>query len=143
MFLGESTYKVDEKGRVPIPPKFRDELQKGMVLTQGVDPCLCIYPLSEFEKVRAGISAQPGNAMGRRLKRFVFAKAIEARIDRIGRVPIPEWLRKYAGITDTAIIIGQNLYAEIWSPENWQVESDGIEKDAWQIAEIVESQKTG
>jgi len=143
MFLGEFPYKVDEKGRVPLPPKFRNELQKGMVLTQGVDPCLCIYPLSEFEKVRAGISAQPGNAKGRRYKRFVFAKALEAKMDRMGRVPIPEWLRKYAGITDTAVIIGQDLYAEIWSPEKWQAEGECFEEEAWQIAESVESQKNG
>lgn len=143
MFLGESTYKVDEKGRVPLPPKFRDDLQKGLVLVRWVDPCLRIYPLSEWEKVKSKISALPGTAKNRDYKRFIFSKAYEIKMDGMGRVAIPPLLRQYAEIGDTVVIIGQDIYAEMWSPEKWQAESESLEGQAWQITEIIESEHPG
>ncbi len=139
MFLGESTKKIDEKGRVPLPPRFRGELKEGMVLNRGVDQCIRIYPLSEWEKEKSKVSALPSNHRGRAYRRFIFAGAFNAEMDRIGRVPIPQLLRQYAGIKDDVVVTGQDVFIELWAPELWQSETKSFEDEAWQIAESLES----
>ena len=140
-FLGESTYKVDEKGRVPIPPKFRGELQKGMVLSRGIEKCIRIFPLTEWEKEKAKVSVLPNNDKGRAFKRFFFGGAYEEKMDRLGRIPLPPVLRQYAQIGDTVVISGTDSFLELWNAEKWQAENVRNEEDIWQTAEILASQQ--
>ena len=139
MFLGEFEYKIDEKGRVPIPPKFRRELKDGVVLTTGVEKCITAYPLSEWKKLAATLttgSVTPSKL--RRLNRAIFATAFSLNIDGQGRIALPIPLREYAGIEDEVVIAGANAYLELWNKEQWESEKAVSQEQAWQIIESLE-----
>jgi len=139
MFLGEFEYKIDEKGRVPIPPKFRRELKDGVVLTTGVEKCITAYPLSEWKKLAATLttgSVTPSKL--RRLNRAIFATAFSLNIDGQGRIALPIPLREYAGIEDEVVIAGANTYLELWNKEQWESEKAVSQEQAWQIIESLE-----
>ncbi len=139
MFLGEFEYKIDEKGRMPTPPKFRKELKAGVVLTPGVEKCILVYPLSEWEKLAATLttgSITPSKL--RRLNRAVFATAYSLQIDNQGRIALPVPLREYAGIQSEVVIIGANTYLELWNKGQWESEKVISQKQAWQIIESLE-----
>jgi len=139
MFFGEYNYKLDEKGRVPIPPRFRRELKDGVVLTPGVEKCINVYTLSEWKKLAAtltGGSLTP-NKM-RRLTRAIFATAFSVNIDGQGRIALPIPLREYTEIVDDVVISGANTYLEIWNQVLWEEEKVISQEQAWQIIESLE-----
>ena len=139
MFLGEFEYKIDEKGRVPIPPRFRGQLKDGVVLTPGVERCLVAYPLPEWKKLAATLttgSVTPSKL--RRLNRAIFATAFTLIIDGQGRIALPVPLRGYAEIEDEVIIAGANNYLELWNKEQWESEKAISQEQAWQIIESLE-----
>ncbi len=139
MFLGEFEYKIDEKGRVPVPPKFRNEIKEGLVLTPGIEKCIIAYALPEWKKLAATLttgSVTPSKL--RRLNRAIFATAFSLKIDGQGRVALPIPLRQYAGIEDEAIIAGANTYFELWNKEEWESEKAISQEQAWQIIESLE-----
>lgn len=139
MFLGTYEYKIDEKGRTPLPPRFRDELRQGMVMTQGLEKCITVYSLEEWQTISDKMAAQStSRSKARRITRFTFATAFMAELDAQGRVALPATLRQYAGIDDVAVIAGVNTHFELWSKENWEAESDLMENEAWQISEGIE-----
>jgi len=139
MFLGTYEYKIDEKGRTPLPPRFRDDLRQGMVMTQGLEKCITVYSLEEWQSISDKMAAQSVNrSKARRISRFTFATAFMAELDAQGRVAIPTPLRKYAVIDDVAVVAGVNTHFEIWSRENWEAESGLMENEAWQISEGIE-----
>ena len=139
MFLGEFEYKIDEKGRVPIPPKFRRELKEGVVLMPGVETCINIYPVSEWKKVSATLtSGTIAPSKLRRLNRAVFATAFSLNIDGQGRIALPVPLRVYAEIEDEVVIAGANTYLELWNKEQWEAEKTISQEQAWQIIESLE-----
>lgn len=140
MFYGEFEYKTDEKGRVPIPPKFRPELEQGLIVTPGPEECIAIYPLSEWEKLASGFSANGSleSSKLRRLKRALFATAFNLQIDGQGRIALPAPLRKHAGIESGVAVVGVNNYIEIWSKEHWEEEKAESQQQAWQIIESLE-----
>ena len=110
MFFGEFEYKIDEKGRMPVPPRFRKELKDGVVLTPGAEKCINAYTLSEWKKLATtltGSSLAPNNKM-RRLNRAFFATAFNVNIDGQGRVALPIPLREHAEIMDEVVIVGAN-----------------------------------
>ncbi len=139
MFLGEYEYKIDPKGRVPLPSKFREELRHGMVMAQGLEKCITIYPLPEWQKMseKRAISLHT-RSKARRMSRFTFATAFSIELDAQGRVALPLPLRQYAEIGDGVVIAGINNYIEIWSKENWGVEINLMQSQAWQISESTE-----
>ena len=138
-FVGEFEHKVDAKGRVPIPSKFRAELKEGVVLTPGVEKCIVLHPLSEWEKVAAALTTGTiTSSKLRRLNRAIFATAFNLNLDGQGRIPLPSPLRDYAGIGDTAIIAGANTYLELWNKEQWEAEKALSQEQAWQIIESLE-----
>ena len=139
MFLGEYEYKIDPKGRVPLPSKFREELRHGMVMAQGLEKCITIYPLPEWQKMseKRAISLHT-RSKARRMSRFTFATAFSVELDAQGRVALPLPLRQYAEIGDVVVIAGINDYIEIWSKENWGVERNLMQGQAWQISESTE-----
>ena len=140
MFFGEFEYKIDEKGRVPIPPKFRRELKDGVILTQGVENCVIAYPYLEWKKMAATLTTgSVTRSKLRKLNRALFAAAYSLHIDGQGRIPLPAPLRDYAGIEDELIIAGANNYFELWHPGRWEEEKAISQEQAWQIIESLES----
>ena len=99
MFFGEYVYKIDEKSRVPIPPKFRNELRTGVVLTPGVETCITAYSLPEWQKLSASLTGGSiTRSKLRKLNRAIFATAFSLTLDGQGRIALPNQLREYAGI---------------------------------------------
>ena len=139
MFLGEFEYKIDDKGRVLIPPKFRKALREGLILTQGVEQCIIAYSLAEWNKRAAALTTGSlERSKLRRLNRAFFASAFSLNIDRQGRVAIPTPLREYAEIDDEVVIAGANTYLELWNREQWESEKATSQEQAWQIIESLE-----
>lgn len=140
MFFGEFEYKVDEKGRVPIPPKFRRELEKGIVLTPGMEKCITAYSLTEWGKLAKELTS--GSSINRnklrRLNRAIFGTAFSLNIDKQGRIALPAPLRTYAGIADELIIAGVNNALELWDKKQWEEEKALSQEQAWQIIESLE-----
>jgi MraZ protein len=137
MFFGEYSYKVDEKGRVPLPPKFRRELKDGMILAKGTgEKCIAIYSPAEWKRVSDSLAAKAVTpASLRKLNRAIFANAFSASFDGQGRITLPYSLREYAGIGDTAIVVGVNTCVELWSEDRWKAEKTSAEEQASQIIE--------
>jgi MraZ protein len=141
MFIGEFEYRMDEKGRIPIPPKFRtEELKKdGMVLCPGMEKCITLYPISEWRKVADSLtssSLMPSKI--RKLNRAIFSTAFNLELDGQGRIVIPPNLRLFAGIIDSVVVAGANFYIELWSKELWDAEKARAQEEAWQIIESME-----
>ncbi len=140
MFFGEFEYKIDEKGRVPIPPKFRQELKDGVVLITGIESCITAYPLSEWKKLADTLTGgSVTRSKLRKLNRALFASAFKLDIDGQGRVALPTPLREYAEIEDEVIIVGANNYFELWNKDQWLREKAISREQAWQIIESLES----
>jgi len=139
MFFGEFEYKIDEKGRVLIPPRFRRELREGVVLTPGVEKCINAYPPSEWKKVAATLTAGPiSPSKLRKLNRAIFATAFSLNLDGQGRIALPIPLREYAGIEDEVVIAGVNTYLELWNKKQWEEEKASSQEQAGQIIESLE-----
>jgi MraZ protein len=139
MFLGEFEYKIDEKGRVPLPPKYRRELKDGIVLMPGIESCVMLYPAAEWRKIAASLtpsSVTPSKL--RKLNRAVFATAFNLNLDGQGRIAIPATLRERAGIEEEVIIAGANTYLELWNKEQWEEEKTISQEQSWQIIESLE-----
>ena len=140
MFFGEFDYKIDDKGRVSLPPRFRNVLKDGVVLTPGVEKCITVYTLSEWKKLAAtltGSSVTPSKL--RRLSRAIFATAFNTQIDGQGRVALPAPLREHAEIMDEVVIAGANTYLEIWNKVHWEEERAISQEQSWQIIESLEN----
>jgi transcriptional regulator MraZ len=142
MFLGEYEYKVDNKGRVPLPPKFRPELMGELVLTKGLEKCIVIYPVDEWHKVADTLSAKalPSSKV-RTMNRAMFGTAFSLSLDGQGRIALPPVLRNGVGIGDKAFIVGANNCIEIWNPTLWETEKAAAEEQLWQIIESLEEQR--
>ena len=139
MFFGEFEYKIDQKGRVPIPPKFRRELKDGMILTPGIEICIVAYPLAEWKKIATSLtsgSVTPSKL--RKLNRALFATAFSTNIDGQGRIALPAPLREHAEIVDEVIVAGDNTYLELWNKVHWEEEKAVNQEQAWQIIESLE-----
>ena len=142
MFLGEYEYKVDNKGRLPLPPKFRQELMGELVLTKGLEKCIVIYTAEEWHKVADTLSAKalPSSKV-RTMSRAMFGTAFSLTLDGQGRVALPATLRSRVEIGDTAFVVGANNCIEIWNPALWKTEKVAAEEQLWQIIESLEEQR--
>jgi len=139
VFFGEFEYKIDEKGRMPLPPRFRRELRDGVVLMPGVEKCILAYTLAEWKKLATTLttgSFTPSKM--RRLNRAIFATAFMLNIDGQGRIALPIPLREYAEVVDEVVIAGANTYLEIWNKVLWEEEKAASQEQAWQIIESLE-----
>jgi MraZ protein len=136
MFLGEFVHTIDEKGRLTIPAKFRADLASGLVVTRGIDRCLAIYPLEEWERLAERVSALPmTDRRARAFRRLVFASASDAVPDKQGRMLIPPRLRAYASLDGDAVVTGLDTYIEVWNPDAWASERERVEGDDADIEE--------
>ncbi|MEY5003979.1 MAG: hypothetical protein RLZZ594_9 [Actinomycetota bacterium] len=120
MLLGTHAPKLDEKGRVILPAKFREELQGGLVVTRGQDRCLYVFSTAEFELVHDKIRQAPvTSAEARNYLRVFLSGASSEQPDKQGRITIPATLREYAELGKDLIVIGVGTRAEIWDAKAW------------------------
>jgi len=134
--MGEFQHTVDSKGRVIVPVKFREELGNVFVMTRGLDKCLFVYPIAEWEILEAKLKALPmTRADARSFVRFFFSGATECELDKQGRILIPTTLRGYAQLERDCVVLGVSNRVEIWSDTLWQSYAGKAEESFAEIAE--------
>ena len=138
MFLGTHEPKLDEKGRLILPAKFRDELAAGLVITKGQERCLYVFPQSEFATITETLRQAPVTQKAARdYSRVMFAGAHDEIPDRQGRVTIPQGLREYARLEKECVVIGANTRVEIWDFKSWNEYLADREKNFAEVSEEV------
>ena len=137
MFLGEFNHSIDDKGRLTLPAKFREQLAPGVVITRGLDGCLFVFTYEDWTKFTSQLREKLPftQKSARDLTRFFFAGASHVIPDRQGRILIPPFLREYAHLDTSAVIAGANTRLEVWSPARWQEIMQEVELNAEQVAE--------
>jgi MraZ protein len=121
VFLGTHSPRLDEKGRLFLPAKFRDELAEGVVITKGQERCLYVFPIAEFRRVTEAMSQAPVTQKTvRDYSRVFFASASDEVPDKQGRITVPPALREYAGLTRDCVVIGANTRVEVWDAAAWE-----------------------
>ena len=138
MFMGEYQHALDEKSRLIIPAKFREELGEIFIVTRGLDNCLFVYPKTEWEVLANKIKSLPmAQGDARAFVRLLLSGATECELDKQGRIVIPGNLREYAQIEKEVYIIGVSTRVEIWSKDNWEKYADHAMKSYADIAEKI------
>ncbi|MFD3687215.1 division/cell wall cluster transcriptional repressor MraZ [Nocardiopsis sp. NPDC058631] len=138
MFLGTHTPRLDEKGRLFLPAKYRDELSGGLVVTKGQERCLYVFPAEEFQRITDALASTPVTAKSvRDYSRVLFASASDETCDKQGRVTIPSKLREYAGLERECVVIGANTRLEIWDADAWSEYEAEQEQAFAQLSEEV------
>lgn len=134
--MGEYQHTLDNKGRMIVPVKFREELGTTFIMTRGLDKCLFVYPQSEWETLEAKLKALPmTRADARSFVRFFFSGATECELDKQGRILIPTTLRDYAQLERDSYVLGVSNRVEIWSQALWDSYSEQAEESFADIAE--------
>jgi len=136
VFIGEYTYSIDEKKRLAVPPKFRQQLKKGGVITRGLDNCLFLYSYDEWEKLARKLSEMPlSRADARGFSRIMLSGAMEVEFDNLGRILVPDYLKDYARLKKKVVVAGLYSRIEIWDEDEWKAYKEKTEKEAGNIAE--------
>ena len=136
MFLGEFHHTLDDKGRLSVPSGYRVALSKGAVVTRGLDRTLFLYPKEQWRSLAGKIAALPfSQADTRAFARLMLAGAIEVKLDKSGRIVIPEYLRIYANLSKKVVISGLYDRLEIWNEVSWNDYVKKAEKNSNDIAE--------
>jgi len=136
MLIGEYKHTIDSKKRLAIPSKFRKELGSRVVVTRGLDNCLFVFPLSHWSKLVKKLSELPiGQKDTRGFTRLMLAGASEITLDKLGRILVPDYLKKYADLKKNVIIAGLYNRLEIWSESKWDLFKQNNEKEVDNIAE--------
>jgi MraZ protein len=121
VFLGTHTPRLDDKGRLILPAKYREELSEGLVLTKGQERCLYVFPESEFGRITEALRTAPVTSKAvRDYSRVFFASASDEIPDKQGRITIPPALREYAALQRDCVVIGANTRLEIWDATAWE-----------------------
>ena len=136
MFMGEYHHTIDEKGRIIIPSKFREDLGEKFIVTRGIENCLFVYSLSSWEKITNKLEALPFTKKdARQFVRFFLSGATTAEFDKQGRVNITSPLISYANLQKDCVVIGTGDRLEIWSQEDWNAFFDSASSNMSDIAE--------
>jgi len=134
--MGEYQHTIDGKGRLIMPAKFRDELGDKFIVTKGLDGCLFVYPLSEWQVLEEKLRKLPfTRSDARAFARFFFSGATECELDKQGRILIPANLRDHAQLEKDVFVIGVSSRLEIWSKEVWEDYNDKTEASYEELAE--------
>lgn len=137
MFIGEYHHSVDEKGRIIIPSKFREELGFNFIITKGLDGCLFVYPKKEWDKIVAKLEVLPFTKKdARTFMRFFLSGATECEFDKQGRINITNPLIEYAGLDKDCVVIGVNDRLEIWDKDKF---NGYFESNQEYLSDIAES----
>jgi MraZ protein len=138
MFIGEYSHNLDNKGRLAVPVKFRQDFMKGAVVTRGLDNCLFLYSKEEWTKLADKLATLPiSKANTRAFSRLMLAGAMDVELDKQGRVIVPEYLRSFAEIKKKVVIAGLYNRLEIWDETAWKTYKKTTEKDSGDIAEAL------
>lgn len=138
MFMGEYNHTIDAKGRLIIPSRFRELLGEEFVLTKGLDGCLFIYPMNEWEAFEMKLKTLPlTDKNARAFSRFFVAGATMCELDKQGRILVPSTLREFAGLDKDVVLAGNLSRIEIWSKEKWSENCDYDDMDS--IAESMQN----
>jgi MraZ protein len=138
MFLGTHEPKLDEKGRLILPARFRDDLSEGLVITKGQERCLYVFPANEFSLITERLRQAPvTEKKSRDYLRVMFAGAHDEVPDNQGRVTIPSALRTYASLEKNCVVIGANTRLEIWDATTWNSYLSDREKTFADVSEEV------
>lgn len=136
MLVGEYYYAIDDKGRLALPPKFRQHLGKDVVVAKGLERCLWVYPRKEWEAWAEKLMKLPiTQANTRAFVRLMTAGAHHVEIDKQGRILVPEPLRKYALESRRIAVIGLYNRIEVWDSDAWKRYQDRTEQESGDIAE--------
>jgi len=135
MFIGEYHYTIDTKKRLALPSKFRKELGKEVVITRGLDNCLVIYPLKEWQVMSDKLGKLPASQLeARGFARIMLAGAMSVQLDRLGRILIPEYLKTYASLEKNVVICGIYNRLEIWDEKKWETYKKKVEEEVEDFA---------
>ena len=141
MFMGEFHHSIDEKGRLIIPSKFRTELGESFVITRGLENCLFVYSLVEWNKITDKLRKLPFTKQNaRNFNRFLLSGATITELDKQGRVNIPSTLADFASLDKDCVIIGVNDRLEIWSKSKWE---NFFSENSDKLSDIAEDLFTG
>lgn len=138
MFLGEYSHNIDEKGRLTLPARWREELGQRVVVTRGMEPCLFVFPEAKFETFLNEINTvgmTAGDARG--LSRFFSSKATNDDLDKQGRVSLPQNLRDFAGLNGEVTVIGAFDHVELWAPAKYEQADAELVKNIPDMSERV------
>ena len=138
MFLGTHTPRLDDKGRLFLPAKYREELSAGLVLTKGQERCLYVFPETEFARFTEALRAAPVTAKAvRDYSRVFFASASDEIPDKQGRITIPPKLREWASLGKDVVVIGAMTRLEIWDEAAWNSYSEAHEESFAELSDEV------
>lgn len=136
MFIGEYQHNLDAKGRIVIPGKFRDELHTTFILARGLDGCLTIYSLQQWEKLFEEVNKLPTTKKAaRQYIRMLTSTASECTLDNQGRIQIPSFLAKPVNITKECVVIGANDHIELWDKVTWDSYYEEASENFEEVAE--------
>jgi MraZ protein len=136
MLIGEYKHTIDTKKRLAIPAKLRKELGKGAVLTRGLDNCLALYPLKEWQGMAKKLVQLPSGQIDvRGFNRIILAGAVSVESDKLGRILVPDYLKKYASLKKNVVIAGVYNRLEIWDEVKWENYKQKTEKEVGNIAQ--------
>ena len=130
MFVGSYTPKLDEKNRLFLPAKFREQLVEGLVVTKGQDFCLNVFPRADFAAMTNRIQEAPLTVrQAREYGRFLAMRAVEDTPDKQGRITIPPHLRSYAALDKECVVVGAMNRVEVWDATSWNAYSTAQESE--------------
>jgi len=136
MLIGEYAHILDAKKRLSLPSKFRKKFGKRVVVTRGLDNCLFLYPINEWEKISEKLGELSiGQADTRGFNRFMLSGAVEIDVDSVGRILIPDYLKDFANLKSKVVFAGIHNRAEIWNEKSWIEYKKKIEGQADKLAE--------
>jgi len=140
MFIGEYQHNLDQKDRLAVPVKFRAMLKEGAVVTRGLDNCLFLYTKSEWKKLADKLSSLPiSKSNTRAFSRFMLSGAMDVNVDKQGRIKLPDYLKKFAGLKKNVIVAGLLNRLELWDTQAWNKYKQTTEKASVNIAEELEN----
>ena len=143
MLIGEHQHTFDDKSRISLPAKFRKELGSTVVIAPGIDNCLFVFTVKEWNNFADRLSRNDNASMlrtdNRNFNRLIIGRAVEATVDSIGRILVPEHLRAHASLTEAATIIGVMNRLEIWDAAIWAAYRTEFGKKTDVIAEKLAS----
>ena len=140
LFLGTFDYAMDERGRLPLPPRYRDAFRDGIVLSQGSpDKCLRLYTDAAFTALASEYTAESAmRRAGRDLRSVFFSRSIHSELDKQNRILIPGPLREYAGLSAKVLVVGAGEYLEIWSPASYDEQVARVDAELAATLESIE-----
>ncbi len=127
-FRGNFEYQLDDRNRMALPPRFREDFAKGAVLTPGLEHCIEVYTLEGYESASEVVNRIPAHTeQGRRLRRAFFGSSFDVQRDPQGRLLIPPKLIQFAGITKDVVVVGADKHLEIWEKGAWDSQEDELQ----------------